>query len=103
MITNVDINNGILTLRSSSIGGPSSPTVGDIYADGVTMYYYAQDNGSGSAGWVSMPGQFSSLGLNLPVFDNATPSGPVVGQMIYDENDNKVKVYNGTSWDIVGP
>jgi len=90
-------------LRSSAIGGPASPVVGDIYADGVTVYYYAQDNGSGAAGWVSMPSQFSALGLNLPVFDNATPPGPVVGQMIYDENDNTVKVYNGTTWDTVGP
>jgi len=101
--TRIDIDNGLLTLRSSAIGGPASPSIGDIYSDGVTIYFYAQDNGSGSNGWVQMPGQFGTLGLNLPVFDNATPAGAVRGAMIYDENDFKVKVFNGTSWETVGP
>ena len=102
----VDINNGILTLRASSVGGPSSPVSGDMYYDGGTIYYYASDIGTGSAGWVSMPSAYSAHGLNLPVFDDVatnTPTNITVGSMIYDENDNKVKVYNGTSWDTVGP
>ena len=98
----VRIEDGLLRIGITA-SLPASPQNGDIVFDGTTMYYYVLDTGEGSAGFVSMPSSYSPYGLNLPTQDGTTPANPVTGSMFYDINDSKVKVYNGTSWVIVGP
>lgn len=99
----VRIEDGLLRIQASAIGGPVSPTIGDVYFDGVAMYYYVQDDNGGSPGWVTMPSAFSSIGLALPVFDGTNPPNARVGHLFFDENVNQVKVYNGSAWVVVGP
>ena len=52
---------------------------------------------------ISGDANFASTGVKLPRFaSNARPSGPSIGQVIYNSTDNKAEIWNGTTWKEVG-
>ena len=45
----------------------------------------------------------TTQGLKLPSFNNAgRPATPNVGQIIYNTDENKAQIWNGSEWDEVG-
>ena len=81
---------------------PTSPLAGQIFYDGGAFYGYVGDNGSGGAGALTFPAFYSTLGLQLPAFENADlPSaaeGSNEGMLAWDLTAGNVVVFDGTSW-----
>ena len=45
----------------------------------------------------------TTQGLKLPSFTNSNrPATPNVGQIIYNTDENKAQIWNGSEWDEVG-
>jgi hypothetical protein len=95
------IESGRLELPAITLP-PTSPLAGQIFYDGGAFYGYVGDNGSGSAGALTFPAFYSTLGLQLPAFENADlPSaaeGSNEGMIAWDLTNSSVVVFNGTSW-----
>ena len=95
------IESGRLELLAITLP-PSSPVAGQIFYDGSAFYGYVGDNGSGSAGALTFPAFYSTLGLQLPAFENAdlptAGDGSNEGMIAWDLTNSSVVVFNGTSW-----
>ncbi len=98
------IESGRLELLATTLP-PTSPLAGQIIYDGSAYYGYVGDNGSGSAGAVTFPAYFSVLGLQLPVFETpdlpTAADGSIEGMIAYDQTNEEVVVFNGTSWSAI--
>lgn len=95
------IESGRLELLAITLP-PTSPVAGQIFYDGGAFYGYVGDNGSGGAGALTFPAFYSTLGLQLPAFENADlPSaaeGSNEGMIAWDLTNGSVVVFDGTSW-----
>jgi hypothetical protein len=95
------IESGRLELLAITLP-PTSPLAGQIFYDGGAFYGYVGDNGSGGAGALTFPAFYSTLGLQLPAFENADlPSaaeGSNEGMLAWDLTAGNVVVFDGTSW-----
>ncbi len=98
------IDSGRLELLAITLP-PTSPVNGQIFFDGSAFYGYVGDVGTGSAGPVTFPAFYSTLGLQLPAFENADlPSaaeGSVEGMIAWDMTAGSVVVFDGSSWSNV--
>ena len=98
------IESGRLELLAITLP-PTSPVAGQIFYDGSAYYGYVGDNGSGSAGALTFPAFYSTLGLQLPAFENSDlPSaaeGSNEGMIAWDLTNSSVVAFNGTSWSNV--
>jgi len=98
------VDSGRLELLAITLP-PTSPVAGQLFYDGGAFYGYVGDNGSGSAGPVTFPAFYSTLGLQLPAFENADlPSaaeGSNEGMIAWDMTAGSVVVFDGSSWSNV--
>jgi hypothetical protein len=101
-----DVFIGTGTLANAS-GSEDLSVTGNIEADGT---FYGNGSGltniptgaiSNNAITVDKVDFASSNGINIPQVASA-PGSPTTGQMYYNTTDNKLYVYNGTSWQEVG-
>lgn len=86
---------------------PTLPAIGasgDLWHTGTTLATWVNDRGDGSAGWISLGGNYAPTGLAVPRFFNATrPSPTIAGQLILNIDTVRVQVSTGTAWLDVGP
>jgi len=54
--------------------------------------------GGGTAGLAA----FTTSATVLLAVHSSDPAGTTEGEMIYNSTDNKIKIYNGSSWEVVG-
>ena len=98
------IDSGRIELVAISLP-PSSPSNGQIFFDGSAFYGYVNDVGTGSAGPVTFPAFYSTLGLQLPAFENedlpSAAEGSVEGMIAWDMTAGAVVVFDGSSWSNV--
>lgn len=93
----IDVTSGRLRIAPTTLP-PTSPEIGEIIQDGSAFYAYVNDDGTGSAGPVTLPAFYSVLGLQLPAFEEDNLPTGVEGMLIWNLTQSRVDVYNGTSF-----
>jgi len=96
----IDVTGGRLRLGPSTLP-LASPEIGEIINDASAFYVYVNDNGSGSAGPLTLPAFYSGLGLQLPAFEEDSLPDGIEGMLIWNLTQSRVDVFNGTSWTAV--
>ncbi len=71
------------------INFPSNPLTNQYFTSGGTTWIY-----DGSK-WNFYVGPYS-------IYQASSPTGTIAGQLWVDSDDNKIYVYNGTTWVLVG-
>jgi hypothetical protein len=85
------------------------PQVGDIWHNGETLAVYVKDDGLNGGSpdnpaWIYF-GAGAPRGFLLPIFDTAGRNAltPAPGETILNVSTQKLEIWNGSSWLVVGP
>lgn len=86
-----------------------TPQVGDIWHNGETLAVYVKDDGLNGGSpdnpaWIYF-GAGAPRGFLLPIFDTAGRNAltPAPGETILNVSTQKLEVWSGTAWLVVGP
>lgn len=97
----VDIVNGHFYIAPNATL-PASPAAGSIAIGNEGLNVYVQDvDGNGNPGWQYLGGVGAARGIIFPSKTTAERnaiSGPIIGETIYNVDNSRLEVYNGSNW-----